>query len=320
MNDTSTIRRYGPWLLIAAAVLFPLLASALDQGFYIGFMRRVLILALAATSLNFILGYGGMVALGHAGFIGVGAYTVVILFDAGHTSSLLLWPLAMVTAGFAAWVIGAISLRTKGVYFIMITLAFAQMLYFLFVSLRSYGGDDGYTLMARPSLPFGMDAANETTLYWVVLAIVVAVLWLYKRATESHFGHALTGIRDNETRMRALGYPVYRLQVTAFVIAGAVAGLTGAMLASHNSFVSAGVMHWTQSATLIIMVVLGGTGSRWGGVIGAVVWLLLEEILKMSTEYWHLPLGLLLIIIALFAPKGITPFLGGKALARRSAP
>ena len=317
MNQPSTLQRYGPWLLLAAAALFPLLATALDQGFYIGFMRRVLIFALAATSLNFILGYGGMVALGHAGFIGVGAYTVVILVDAGQTSSLLLWPAAMLCAAFAAWVIGAISLRTKGVYFIMITLAFAQMLYFIFVSLRSYGGDDGYTLMSRPSLPFGLDAANETTLYWVVLVIVAVVLWLYKRATESRFGHALTGIRDNETRMRALGYPVYRLQVTAFVAAGAVAGLCGAMLASHNSFVSAGVMHWAQSATLIIMVVVGGTGSRWGGVIGAAVWLLLEEVLKMGTEYWHLPLGLLLIVIALYAPKGVTALFGGTALGAR---
>jgi branched-chain amino acid transport system permease protein len=236
-----------------------------------------------------------------------------------------MWPAAIVASALVAWVIGTISLRTKGVYFIMITLAFAQMLYFVFVSLRAYGGDDGYTLPLRPTLPFGLDAADESTLYWVVLAIVALLLWLYKRATESRFGFALTGIRDNETRMRALGYPVYRLQVTAFVIAGAVAGLCGAMLASHNSFVSAGVLHWTQSATLVIMVVLGGSGLRWGGIIGAAVWLLLEELLKLSTEFWHLPLGLLLIAIALAAPRGVTvlleatPFGARLGVVRRSA-
>ena len=312
--NTAPSRWIVPLLLLAALAAFPIAASALGQDFYIGFMRRVLIFALAATSLNFILGYGGMVALGHAGFVGVGAYTVVVLVDAGFSSAALMWGAAIVAAALVAAAIGAISLRTKGVYFIMITLAFAQMLYFVFVSLRSYGGDDGFTLPTRPVLPFGLDANNESTLYWVMLALVALVLWAYHRAIDSRFGHVLTGIRDNETRMRALGYPVFKLQWVGFVLAGAAAGLAGAMLATHNSFVSSGVMHWTQSATLLIMVVLGGAGQRWGGVMGAVIWLLLEELFKLSTEYWHMPLGLLLIAVALYAPRGVSALLAGRGL------
>ncbi|RZL60932.1 MAG: branched-chain amino acid ABC transporter permease [Variovorax sp.] len=303
-------------VVVIAAVLvllaaFPLVAPLLGLEFYVGFVRRVLIVALAAASLNFILGFGGMVALGHAGFIGVGAYTVVALSDAGVMSAWILWPVAMLVAGLVAALIGTVALRTRGVYFIMTTLAFAQMLYFVVVSLRKYGGDDGYSLMARPTLLPGLDLGNEPTFYWVVLALVtLALVWLH-RATQSRFGHALMGIRDNEVRMRALGYPVFRLQLSAFAIAGAIAGLAGALLAGGNSFVSPATMHWTQSATLVVMVVIGGLGRSWGGPVGAAVWLLLEEVLKQYTTYWHLPLGLLLIAVALWAPKGLA------ALSRR---
>ena len=216
------------------------------------------------------------------------------------------WWLVAALAGTAvSGLIGLVALRTRGVYFLMITLAFAQMLYFVFVSLRSYGGDDGYTLMARPALGMGLDMADEATLYWVVLAIVAALLWWLDRAAGSRFGTALVGIRDNEIRMRALGYPVYLLQLTAFVVAGAIAGLAGALLATGNSFVSPSMMHWTQSATLIVMVIIGGLGRRWGGPVGAAVWLALEEALKLHTSHWHMPLGLLLIATALYAPKGL---------------
>lgn len=159
--------------------------------------------------------------------------------------------------------------------------------------------------MARPALGMGLDMADEATLYWVVLAIVAALLWWLDRAAGSRFGAALVGIRDNEIRMRALGYPVYLLQLTAFVVAGAIAGLAGALLATGNSFVSPSMMHWTQSATLIVMVIIGGLGRRWGGPVGAAVWLALEEALKLHTSHWHMPLGLLLIATALYAPKGL---------------
>ena len=302
-------------LLLVALAAFPFIAPLVGLEFYSGFVRRVLIIALAAASLNFILGFGGMVALGHAGFIGVGAYTVVAFSDAGFTSAWLMWPAAAVAGGVAAALIGLVALRTRGVYFIMTTLAFAQMLYFVAVSLRKYGGDDGYTLMARPVLAPGLDLGNETSFYLVVLAIVALLLgWLHS-ATRSRFGHALMGIRDNETRMRALGYPVFRLQLVAFAIAGAIAGLAGALLAGGNGFISPATMHWTQSATLLVMVVIGGLGRSWGGPLGAVVWLLLEETLKQSTEHWHLPLGLLLIAVALWAPRGLAALSRKKAAA-----
>jgi len=300
-----------PLVLLVALAAFPLVAPLFGMEFYIGFVRRVLIIALAAASLNFILGFGGMVALGHAGFIGVGAYTVVAFADAGVMSAWILWPMAALVAGLVAALIGTVALRTRGVYFIMTTLAFAQMLYFIAVSLRTYGGDDGYTLPSRPTLGLGIDLANESTFYWVVLVLVALALGWMHRATRSRFGHALMGIRDNETRMRALGYPVFRIQLVAFAIAGAVAGLAGALLAGGNGFISPGAMHWTQSATLVVMVVIGGLGRSWGGPVGAIVWLLLEEVLKQYSEYWHLPLGLLLIAVALWAPKGLA------ALSRR---
>lgn len=302
-------------LLLAALVAFPFIAPLFGLEFYIGFVRRVLVIALAAASLNFILGFGGMVALGHAGFIGVGAYTVVALSDAGFTSAWLMWPAAAAAGGVAAALIGLVALRTRGVYFIMTTLAFAQMLYFVAVSLRKYGGDDGYTLPARPVLAPGLDLGSETQFYLVVLAIVALLLGWLHRATRSRFGHALMGIRDNETRMRALGYPVFRLQLVAFAIAGAIAGLAGALLAGGNGFISPATMHWTQSATLLVMVVIGGLGRSWGGPLGAVVWLLLEETLKQSTEHWHLPLGLLLIAVALWAPRGLAALSRKKAAA-----
>ncbi len=314
-----------PWAtvvaLIALALLaaFPLVAPIMGLDFYINFVRRAMIFALAAASLNFILGFGGMVALGHCGFVGVGAYTLVALADAGVESAWLMWGAAMLVAALASLLIGSIALRTRGVYFIMITLAFAQMLYYLCVSLRAYGGDDGYNLMQRPSFGLGLDSTHEPTFYWVVLALFAAVMFLLNRATQSRFGHALMGIRDNETRMNALGFPVLRIRMVAFAVAAAIAGLAGALVVTHNSFVSPGVMHWTQSATLIVMVVIGGVGRRWGGPVGAAVWIVLEEVARQNTEYWHLPLGLLLIAIVFVAPRGVAALFERRAKADGSA-
>lgn len=312
--------RWFPWVFCALLALFPLLASSLGLDFYVGFVRRAMIFALAAASLNFILGFGGMAALGHAGFLGVGAYALVALSDAGIESAWILWPAAMVVAGLVAALIGLIALRTRGVYLIMSTLAFAQMLYYVALSLRIYGGDDGYNLMARPSFGLGLDSADEATFYWVVLGLLALVMVGLNRATHSRFGHALMGLRDNETRMRAMGYPVFKLMLVAFSLSGALAGLAGALLVSHNAFVSPSAMHWTQSATLIVMVVIGGVGLRWGGPVGAVVWIGLEELVKQFTEYWHLPLGLLLIVIVFVAPRGLASVAEHWRLPRRSRP
>ena len=285
-------------------LVFPLVAPALNLDFYVSFVRRVLIFALAATSLNFILGYGGMVALGHAAFFGAGAYVVAMLSVQGVSQALIAWPVAMVVAGALALVIGLISLRTRGVYFIMITLAFAQMVFYLFISLRQYGGEDGLNLKG-PSLLPGLNLADDRTFYYVVLVVVLACLWWLNRLIQARFGQALQGIRENESRMEALGYPVFRIKLLAFVIAGVMAGLAGALLASHNQFVSPSLMHWTASANLIIMVIVGGIGLRYGGLVGAAVMLWLEEVLRLYTDYWHLPLGVLLLAIVLFAPRGL---------------
>jgi branched-chain amino acid transport system permease protein len=309
----SKLRPSLPWLALLLLAAFPLVAPSLGVDFYVSLVRRALIFAIAAASLNFILGFGGLVALGHMSLLGAGAYAMVALVEAGVTSAWWLWPFAFVVAGLVACAIGAIALRAKGVYFIMSTLAFAQMLYFVAVSLRTYGGDDGYNLAARPTIGLGLDLANEPTFYWLVLAIAALAFWALNRATHSRFGHALMGIRDNETRMQALGYPVFRLKLAAFTAAGAIAGLAGALLVTHNSFISPSIMHWTQSATLIVMVVIGGVGRRWGGPIGVAVWMALEEVLKLQTDYWHLPLGVLLIAIVFLAPKGLVALFDRRA-------
>ncbi len=298
--------RYG-WfttglLLVLAA--FPLVAPALGLEFYVSFVRRVLIFALAATSLNLVLGYGGMVALGHAAFFGAGAYMVAILGVAGVTSAFVGWSVAIGVAAVLALITGAVSLRTRGVYFIMITLAFAQMVYYVFISLRQYGGEDGLNMAGHSTLP-GVDLANDLSFYYVVLVIFGLVCLGMSRLVNSRFGQALQGVRENESRMQALGYPVYRIKLAAFVLSGALAGLAGALLANHNLFVSPSLMHWTQSANLLIMVLVGGIGLRLGGVAGAATMLLLEEFLRQWTDYWHMPLGVLLLGVVLFAPRGL---------------
>ena len=296
--------RIAPWIVLLALAAFPLIAVPLDLGFYVSFVRRVMIFALAAASLNFILGYGGMVALGHAAFFGAGAYGVAMMATEGVNNALVAWPVALLVAAALAAMIGAVSLRTRGVYFIMITLAFAQMVYYIFISLRKYGGEDGLNLAGVSRIP-GIDLASDRTFYYVVLVILAGSLSLLNRLIDSRFGQALQGIRENESRMVALGYPVFGIKWLAFMIAGVLGGLAGVLLANHNLFVSPAMMHWTESASLIIMVIVGGIGHRWGGAVGAAVMLSLEEILRLYTDYWHLPLGLLLLAIVLLAPAGL---------------
>ena len=291
---------------ITALALLPLGLQAADQGFYIGFAARILIYAIAASSLNLILGNGGMLCFGHAAFIGAGAYTVGILATEGVSSAWIAWPLAILCAAAAALLIGAISLRTRGVYFIMITLAFAQMMYYIFVSMKGYGGDDGLNLASRSGVGFGIDLKDEITWYYVCLLLFVAVSYLLNRAVEARFGRALEAIRENEARMEAIGFAVYQHKLVAFVIAGAVAGLAGALLANQSSFVSPKLMHWTQSGTLMVMVIVGGVGHRHGGLVGALVLLGLEELIAEFTLYSQFGVGIVLLAIVLFAPQGIT--------------
>jgi branched-chain amino acid transport system permease protein len=302
-------------LLALAALALPLALQAADQAFYLSLATRVLIYALAASSLNLVLGYGGMVSFGHAAFIGAGAYVSGVLLAEGVSSAWINWPAAVLASAILAAAIGAASLRTRGVYFIMITLAFAQMMYYLVNSVKAYGGDEGLTLPARARLGFGIPADNEIAFYYVALALLAGFLYALHRLSQARFGRALVGIRENEGRMEAIGFPVLRYQLAAFVIAGAVAGLAGALLASHGKYVSPNLLHWTQSGTLMIMVILGGVGRLWGGAIGAVVLLGLEESLSSVTLHSPLFVGAALLAIVLFAPQG----LAGLAAGRRHA-
>jgi branched-chain amino acid transport system permease protein len=290
--------------LLCTAFALPLLLQALGEEYYIGFAARLAIFALAATSLNFIVGYGGMVAFGQAAFFGIGAYVVALLMNAGIVSAWIAWPLAVAIAALAALAIGAISLRTRGVYFIMITLAFAQMIYYTVVSMQVTGGDDGLPLDQRSTLA-PLDLADDATLYWVALALLAASIYALKRLAASRYGHALAGLRQNPTRMEALGYPVQKLKLACFVIGAAVAGLAGALLANQNGLASPAQLYWTQSGILLVMVILGGVGHRHGGVLGAIVLLGLEEALGRFTEHSHLYVGLALLAVVLFAPRGL---------------
>jgi branched-chain amino acid transport system permease protein len=312
MRDTLHIPlRLWPTLgAVAALALLPLAALAIGQAFYVVFATRVLIYALIATSLNLLIGYGGMVSFGHAAFVGAGAYTVAVLMPAGIASAWLLWPASLLAGALLAFAIGAVSLRTRGVGFIMITLALAQMTYYLVLSLRVLGSDDGLTLSARPSLGF-VDLGRDATFYYVALAVLLATLAAMRALLNAPLGRALQGIRDNETRMEAIGFPTYRLKLLVFVIAGAAAGLGGGLLASLNGLIGPNLLHWTESGLLMIMVILGGSGRLLGGVIGAAVLLGAEEAIAEHTMHWPLGIGAMLLVVVLFAPEGLV------GLARR---
>jgi len=318
--------RFQPTLktcILLAGLVFlvglPPAASALDETFYIGLFSRVLIYALAAVSLDLILGFGGMVSFGHAAFFGAGAYVVGILAYHGvEESAFISWPFVMMgtdnaliswsvailaSAGLAS-IIGAISLRTSGVYFIMITLAFAQMMFFFFTSLEKYGGDDGLSLYTR-SRVVGLDLNNDATFYYLCLGFLVGFILLSYRLVHSRFGMVIRGSKENQTRMASLGFPTYRYKLVCFVIAGAGAGLSGALIANQTEFVSPSLMHWTVSGEILVMVILGGVGTLLGPVLGATVLLLLEEFISRYTEHWMLILGPILIFVVLFARRGL---------------
>ena len=311
------MRRALPVLVLLLAIAFPVAMQSLDQVYYVTMASRILIYALAATSLNLVLGYGGMISFGHAAFVGAGAYTASVMIVEGITSAWIGWPLAMAVSGLLALAVGAISLRTRGVYFIMITLAFAQMIYYLTISMKAYGGDEGLTLAQRASPGFGLDLKDDIAFYYVVLAILATAIYLVSRLVNARFGRVIQAIRENEVRMEAIGYPALRFKLACFVIAGALGGLAGALLANQNSYVNPGILHWTESGKLMIMVILGGVGHIYGGLIGAVGLLGLEELLANHKIGWlaalypnyqqHslLAVGVAMLAVVLYAPQGI---------------
>jgi branched-chain amino acid transport system permease protein len=297
--------------LLAVLALLPLYAKLTGDTFALTLFTRVLILAIAAVSLNLITGYGGMVSFGHAAYLGIGGYAVGILAAEGINSGLVQWPVAIVSSALYALVVGALSLRTRGVYFIMITLAFAQMVYYVASGLAEYGGDDGLTIYKRSLFP-GLDLNNKTLFYYLCFALLLASIYLVWRLVNSRFGMVIRGARSNERRMRAIGFPTFRYKLVCFVIAGAMCGLAGALLANHTNFISPALMHWTRSGDLIVMVVLGGLGTLFGPLFGAVTFLLLEEGLSRITEYAGLILGPLLLLVAIYVHGGIGGLLEGR--------
>ena len=296
--------------LLVALILLPIYVEATGSRFLLTLFTRIVILAIAAVSLNLILGYGGMMSFGHAAYLGIGGYAVGILSFEGVSSGFVQWPVALAVSALFALVIGALSLRTRGVYFIMITLAFAQMTYYIVAGLARYGGDDGLTLQKRSQFIAPVNLSNKVQFYYICLALLCASIYLVWHIVNSRFGLAVRGARSNDTRMRAIGFPTYRYKLTCFVIAGTLCGLAGALIANHTDFVSPAMMYWTRSGDLIIMVVLGGMGSIFGPLFGTVALLVLEEVLSGITEYWQIILGPLLLLVVLFARGGIDGLLG----------
>jgi len=303
------------WLSLVTLALFaivPPLTIIFDQPFYMDLIARIMIFAIAAVSLDLILGHGGMVSFGHAAYMGVGAYVVGVLSYYGIDNGFLQIPLALGAAALIGLVFGTLSLRTSGVYFIMITLAFAQMLYFLAISLEEFGGDDGMSSM-RSEFSGLIDMYDTVQFYYLIFTILVLVLFGLHRLVLSRFGMVIRASRSNEKRMHAVGFPTFRYKLAAFTIASTICGLAGVLFANLNEFVSPDVMHWTHSGEIMIMVIMGGMGTLIGPVLGATAFLLLEEYLpewmEMAVtnggEHWAIIMGPILIAIVLFGRGGI---------------
>jgi branched-chain amino acid transport system permease protein len=297
-------------LVIAGLLLLPLYSQVSGNIFVLTLFTRIVIFALAAASLNLIMGYGGMMSFGHAAYLGIGGYAVGMLSHEGIGSGFIQWPVALAVSALFALVIGALSLRTRGVYFIMITLAFAQMAYYVASGLSRYGGDDGLTVYKRSDFGGLINLSSRVQFYYLCLGCLFGGLYLIWRIANSRFGMVVQGVRSNEQRMRAIGFPTNRYRLACFVISGTICGLAGALLANNTDFVSPAVMYWTRSGDLMVMVVLGGMGSLFGPMIGAIVFLVLEEFLSQITEYWALIMGPLLLLIVLFGRGGIMGLLG----------
>jgi branched-chain amino acid transport system permease protein len=287
-------------VLLELALAVPLLQST----YYTRFATQIAMYGMAAASVDLLLGYAGLITFGQAAFFGVGAYAAGMLTVAGLHEALIVWPLAIVaTMGFAL-VIGALALRTEGFQFIMVTLAFAQMVYYIGESLRTYGGDNGFTIARRNTLA-GLSLADHTVFYYVVLALLVVVLYLASRLVKSEFGMVIRGRRDNERRLAAIGFPPFFYKYAAFVIAAAIAGLAGALMANHARFVSPALLSWQVSGQLLSMVILGSAGTLIGPIFGAAIYLVFQQVLSDYTDHWMIFFGPLLIARVLFVKEGV---------------
>ncbi len=319
-----------PRLASTAVVLLllavPLAGTILNEPWLITLATRVAILGLAGVGLNLVLGYGGMVSLGHAAYFGIGGYVAGILAHhaleghplmawpvalGGTDSMILIWLVAIVCGALLALLIGSLSLRTTGVYFIMITLAFAQMIYYFTISWPAYGGEDGLPIYLRNSL-FGLDTMDPMTFFLIVFAALVVVILLVSRVVQSNFGLALNAVRQNEARVRSVGIGGFRIRLVAFVMSGAITALAGALFVDLNRFVSPSMLSWHTSGEIMIFVILGGVARLWGPIAGAALYVFLEQVLGSMTEHWQFWVGLLLIAVVLHARGGIMGFISGR--------
>ncbi len=300
-------RRAALALVVALLALFPLAGAT----FYTELVTKVMILAIFALSLDLLVGYTGLVSFGHAAFYGVGAYALGLLAPKYDPANLwVTLPAAIAASGLAALAVGAFVVRVKGIYFIMVTLAFAQMFYFVFHDTKFGRGSDGISLNFKPTAAIGgvvpFDLANATQFYYFVFAALVVVFVFLKVMLASAFGRALQGIRSNEHRMRSLGFPVYGYKLASFTLAGALAGLAGYLSALQFGFVNPELLSWHQSGNVLLMLILGGLGSLYGAVAGAFMFVALQEIFSSLTSHWQLPLGVTIILLVIFLPGGLT--------------
>lgn len=302
-------RHLLPSLIFAVLALTPLAGPIGLDGHILSLLTRVMIFAIAVVSLDLILGYGALISFGHAAFLGIGAYSVGIAMSHGVEDGLLHLAIAILASALFGLFTGAISLRTKGVYFIMITLAFGQMLFFLGTSLGAYGGDDGLTLPSRSRL-FGSNVLGDNlVLYYVAFAGLLGAYLLCRSIVASRFGRVLRGARENPVRLQAIGFGPFRYQLVAYVVSGVLCGIAGVLLANQTEFVSPAYMTWQRSGELIVMVIMGGLGSLHGAILGAAAYVILEEVLAGYTEHWKMIFGPMLVLLVLFVRGGITGLL-----------
>ncbi|WP_371135066.1 branched-chain amino acid ABC transporter permease [Thalassospira sp.] len=313
-------------VLAALLIAIPLVAQAMGEIFIITLVTKVAILALAGVGLNIALGYGGLVSFGHAAFFGIGGYAAGILAShalnyqpiatwpfeiSGSTQMIVIWAVALIASALAALVIGAITLRTSGVYFIMITLAFAQMIYYFAISWPAYGGEDGLSIYVRNGFP-GLNTLDPISFFAICAVLLALALWFSAVLVRSRFGLALHGARQNDQRMKSVGIAPFRIKLTAFVISAMITGLAGALYADLNRFVSPSMLSWHMSGEIMVFVILGGVGRLFGPVAGAGLYILLEHLLGGAFDYWQLPLGVLLLLVVLFARGGLIGLLAGE--------
>ena len=302
------------FFILASLLVFPILFNQIGMSFYLDLATRLCILAIAAVGLNLILGYGGMISFGHAAYLGLGAYAVGIpahhwlyggLDFLATTNGFVHILIAITISGLFALLTGLICLKTKGVYFIMITMAFSQMAYYLFVSIEEYGGDDGLVINTRSEIPL-INLDDPVQMFLVSFSSLIFFMWLVYLITKSNFGLILSGIKDNEARMVSLGYNVYFHKLIAFIFSGIICGFAGVLLGNFTTFISPEMIDWSRSGELMFMVILGGVATVMGPLFGAIVFVILEEVLSSITIYWHLPFGLLLITIVMFFRGGLS--------------